>query len=95
MIVAAGARRAGFGWAVTQRGAMFAEEVAMMTRRIMTVLLAALALAGAAAPQAAPAQTPAVAPATQAQRADALLTAFTADKPGLAVLVTKGGQPLY
>lgn len=63
--------------------------------RSISALLAAVALAGAGAPQVALAQPAAAAASTQAQRADALLSAFTAGKPGLAVLVTQAGRPIY
>jgi CubicO group peptidase (beta-lactamase class C family) len=66
-----------------------------MTALSISGLVAALAILGAAAAQPVLAQPTAAVASAPAQRADALLTAFTADKPGLAVLVTKGGQPVY
>ena len=65
-----------------------------MVGRTVAALMA-LALAGWAAPEAVLAQPAPTVASTQAQRADALLTAYTPDKPGLAVLVMKGGQPVY
>jgi len=66
-----------------------------MSGHAISALMAALALAAAAAPQVVLAQPAVAAASTQAQRADALLTAYTADKPGLAVLVLRKGQPVY
>ncbi|THD81319.1 MAG: serine hydrolase [Phenylobacterium sp.] len=59
--------------------------------RLLFILLFLLPLAGAAAAQ------PGPAPARQIAetRGDALLAGFTRDKPGLAVLVARGGQVIY
>jgi CubicO group peptidase (beta-lactamase class C family) len=71
-------------------------EGRMMSGRTISALMTAVALAAMAASGAAQTPPPVAAVAsTPAQRADALLSAFTADKPGLAVLVMKGGQPIY
>lgn len=67
----------------------------MATSSIPALFAALLLAAGAAAPQAAVAQPAAAAASRHAQRADALLTAYTADKPGLAVLVMRRGQAAY
>ena len=65
-----------------------------MSGRTISALMAALTLV-VAAPPAAMAQPAAAVASSPAQRADALFTAFTTDKPGLAVLVLKSGQPVY
>jgi CubicO group peptidase (beta-lactamase class C family) len=58
-------------------------------RFLATFLFVALAaLPGTASAQASPLQTPST-------KADALLAAFTVDKPGIAVLVARGGQVIY
>jgi CubicO group peptidase (beta-lactamase class C family) len=62
----------------------------------MVIGAAALVSAGPAAAQPAPSATaPSAAAMAPEARAEALLTAFTAEKPGLSVLVARGGRVVF
>jgi CubicO group peptidase (beta-lactamase class C family) len=66
-----------------------------MSRKLWAVCIFALGLAMGATPRSAMAQAPAAALDVRVQRADALLTAYKADRPGIGVLVMQRGQVAY